>query len=608
MKSEANPFWVWTPEDISADKAIELFVTPFTDFPAIESPSHTFIHGPRGSGKSMMFRMMRADCARRLRENCSLNDLDYLGIYVPIKKTEISQTEMVYLDKHPAGFVFNEHMLCLYFAQKVCEELASERLDYSGIDVDRSHFTEWVRRRIVQRLSSPATDSSLDLGSESVTDTWVKGAFKKMGELLHPHWETVEQLIRDLPLRPNSLSQFTGIFLNYHSFLLPFLAGLRELALFPKKPVFLLIDDADNLSLAQTQILNSWIAARTTGTVCLKASTQMRYKTRLTYGKQRIESPHDYNEVDVSVLYTTKRDHYLNRLELIVRRRLELNNLTNDPRQFFPEDPEQVKEIHSIGEELIRAAEAGEGRGHRPRDDKNRYARPEYIRLLGGARKSTSKYSYSGFDQLAHISSGVVRWFLEPASLMYAEQVSSAQKSEAVTSIPPHVQDDKIRGFSIEFFQEDFEKMKEDAKIQACEPKEWQEREKDYQRLEFLINAMGRTFFAILTDKDKSERRVFSIALSDRPDESVQQVLNLGVAEGYLYRATIGTKRGHGRTARYVLSRRLAPFFSLDPTSFSGYLFVTGENLRQAMHQPNALLRDVATIGDDIQMELPIPL
>jgi hypothetical protein len=607
MKSEANPFWVWTPEDIAADKAVDLFVTPFTDFPAIESPSHTFIHGPRGSGKSMMFRMMRPDCARRLRNNCELKALDYLGIYIPIKKTEISQTEMVYLDKHPAGFVFNEHMLCLYFVQKICEELSSERLDYTGIDFDSSLLSHWAQRRLVQRILSPSSNTTIDFGRPETSDSWIKGAFKKMGEFLHPQWENVEQLIRQLPLRPDILSDFKGTFLSYHSFLLPFVTGLRELPVFPDKPAYLLVDDADNLSLAQTQILNTWIATRTTGAVCLKASTQMRYKTRLTHGKQRIESPHDYNEVDVSVLYTTKRDHYLNRLELIVRRRLELANLPSDPRLFFPEDKTQEEEILQIGEELQRKAESGEGRGHRPRDDKNRYARPEYIRLLGGSRKSTSKYSYSGFDQLAHISSGVVRWFLEPASLMYAEQVSVVGTESGIVAIRPHIQDDKIRAFSIEFFQEDFEKMKEDAKIQTLETKEWQEREKDYQRLELLISAMGRTFFAILEDEQKSERRVFSIALSDRPDELVQRVLNLGVVEGYLYRATIGTKTGHGRTARYVLSRRLAPFFSLDPTSFSGYLFVTNENLRQAMHQPRALLRDVKLIGDDIQMELPIP-
>src|SRR6185436_12562603 len=94
---------------------------------------------------------------------------------------------------------------------------------------------------------------------------------------------------------------------------------------------------------------------------------------------------------------------------------------------------------------------------------------------------------------------------------------------------------------------------------------------------------------------------------SDRPDDDVLRVLELGVKEGYLYGSTIGTKRGHGRTARYVLSRRLAPYFTLDPTSFAGYLFVTNANLRRAMTDPNALLRD---IGDehasDAQIELPI--
>ena len=608
MKAESNPFWVQTPEDISAERAVDLFVNPFTDFPAIESPSHTFIHGPRGSGKSMMFRMMRADCARRLRENCGLRELDYLGIYIPIKKTEISQTEMVYLDKHPAGFVFNEYMLCLYFAQKICDELASERLNYTGVILDRKVFSDWAQRRVIQRLTSSSSTETLKFSATEDVDSWVKSAFKTMGEFLHAHWSIVEQLVRSMPLDPESLRNFNGNFLSYHSFLLPFVAGLKDLGIFPDKPTYLLVDDADNLSLSQTQILNSWIATRTTGSVCLKASTQMRYKTRLTYGKQRIEAPHDYNEVDVSVLYTTKREHYLNRLELIVARRLELANLPTDPREFFREDPEQAIEIQKLGEDLKRNAENGNGRGHRPRDDANRYARPDYIRLLGGTRKSTSKYSYSGFEQLAHISSGVVRWFLEPAALMYAEQVSLTAATASIAKIEPHIQNDRIRAYSIEFFQEDFEKMKEDAKIQASEEREWQEREKDYQRLELLINAMGRTFFAILTDESKSERRVFSIALSDRTDEVVQRVLNLGVAEGYLYRATIGTKTGHGRTARYVLSRRLAPFFSLDPTSFSGYLFVTNDNLYRAMHNPKALLRDMKDVGDDIQMELPIPI
>lgn len=608
MTPEQNPFWVWTPEDIAADKAVELFVEPFTDFPAVESPSHTFIHGPRGSGKSMMFRMMRPDCARLQRHGCSLAELPYLGVYIPIKKTEISQTEMVYLDKHAARYVFNEHMLCLYFAQKICDELGSQRLDYKGLSCDRTAFTDWVRSRIIQRLTLSTSHEMLDFKKADDDDEWAKSAFKTIADYLHKHWEVVEQLVRKLPLSPESLGAFNGNLLSYHSFLLPLIDGLRGFGLLPSVPVYLLVDDADNLSLIQTQILNSWIATRSTGSVCLKASTQMRYKTRLTFGGQRIEAPHDYHEVDVSVLYTTRRDHYLNRLERIVARRLKSARLNEDPHSFFPEDPDQEAEVRKIQATLKDNAEKGEGRGHRPRDDANRYGRPEFIRLLGGSKKSTSKYSYSGFEQLAHISSGVVRWFLEPAARMFAEQISVSEPGTNITAIEPRIQNEKIREFSEAFFQTDFEQMKEDAKTQAREVIEWQEREKDYKRLEMLINAMGKTFFAILTDKDRSERRVFSIALSDPADDEVRRVLNLGVEEGYLYRATIGTKTGHGRTARYVLSRRLAPYFSLDPTSFSGYLFVTNENIRQAMNKSNSRLRDIESLGDNIQMELPVDL
>lgn len=608
MTAEQNPFWVWTPEDIAADKAVELFVEPFTDFPAVESPSHTFIHGPRGSGKSMMFRMMRPDCARRLRDNCALDKLPYLGIYIPIKKTEISQTEMVYLERHPACYVFNEHLLCLYFAQKICDELLSSTLDYRGMTCNRKAFTMLVNQRLIQRLTMSTNQETFEMDNASDVDISVKAMFAKMAALLHTHWEVVEQLVRKLPLHPESLLEFNGNLLSYHSFLLPFISSLHDLDLFPDAPFYLLVDDADNLSLTQTQILNSWIATRTTGIVCLKASTQMRYKTRLTFGGQRIEAPHDYHEVDVSILYTTKREHYLNRLEQIVGRRLKSAQLNPDPRVFFPEDQAQEAEVRRIEAEFKEKSERGEGRGNRARDDANRYGRPEFIRLLGGDRKATSKYSYSGFDQLAHISSGVVRWFLEPASRMFASQVSMGKQAGNILMIEPRIQNEKIREFAEDFFQDDFDKMKEDAKTQAREIVEWQEREKDYQRLEMLINAMGRTFFAILTDKDKSERRVFSIALSDPAQEDVRRVLNLGVEEGYLYKASIGTKTGHGRTSRYVLSRRLAPYFSLDPTSFSGYLFVTNDNLRQAMNNPNGRLRDVANVGDDIQMELPVTI
>ena len=589
MNIEDTPFWVWTPEDIGADEAVRLFVDPFSEFQAIESPSHCFIHGPRGSGKSMMFRMMRADCARRRQENCTLRDLRYLGIYIPIKRNEISQTELVYLDKHPARYVFNEHLLCLYFAGKIFDELASKRLDYSGIEVDAASLKAWAAQRFFRRFANPGPEALAGIPNSKDAEVVIKSLFESLRNFLQTHWEQVEDLVRALPLNPDGLSQYRGPLLSYHGFLLPLLEGVKELSFLPSGPIYLLVDDADNLNRTQTEILNSWIATRTISTACIKASTQLRYKTRLTFGGQRIEAPHDFHDVDVSVLYTTRKEHYLDRLTLIVQKRLQVAKLTSTPREFFPEDLEQSREIIQIAEELRRRAEAGDGRGNRVRDDANRYARPDFIRSLGGKRKSTHTYSYSGFEQLAHISSGVIRWFLEPAARMFAAE-KSQNAGGAITAIPPSVQDTKIREFSEEFFRTEFDNMKKEAKELETEGEKKIERETDYERLEFLISAMGRTFFNILTDEKRSERRVFSIALSDRPDEEVQRVLELGVQEGYFYRTTIGTKTGHGRTARFVLSRRLAPYFSLDPTSFSGYLFVTNDNLRQAMSNRNEVL------------------
>ena len=72
----------------------------------------------------------------------------------------------------------------------------------------------------------------------------------------------------------------------------------------------------------------------------------------------------------------------------------------------------------------MRAEWPDSGRGHRASDGVPRYARPDFIRSLGGTSKSRSTYNYAGFERLAHISSGLIRYFLEPAAVMYGEQQS----------------------------------------------------------------------------------------------------------------------------------------------------------------------------------------
>ena len=87
------------------------------------------------------------------------------------------------------------------------------------------------------------------------------------------------------------------------------------------------------------------------------------------------------------------------------------------------------------------------------------------------------------------------------------------------------------------------------------------------------------------------------MAISGLPDPEVMDVFELGVRYGYFHRSSIGNKDGTGRTRLFVLTRRLAPHFMLDPSSFAGYLWVTSDLLRKGMANPEALLRRIKKDG-----------
>ena len=79
-----NPFEVSTPENMPAEQTVNLFVDVFSDFPKLLSPGHTFLNGPRGSGKSMMFRFLMPDC-QILHSRKTFKDLGFSSFYIPLK-------------------------------------------------------------------------------------------------------------------------------------------------------------------------------------------------------------------------------------------------------------------------------------------------------------------------------------------------------------------------------------------------------------------------------------------------------------------------------------------------------------------------------------------
>jgi hypothetical protein len=600
----SNPFTVSSPEMMDAAEMRRLYV-PLAENFEIEDQGHVFVHGHRGCGKSMMLRLLAPDC-KALELGCKIADLPYLGLYASIKSTDLDIAEFERIKNQFAGTVLAEHSLCLFLASKVLQSLR----EHTGVELDndavRQELRPFLNKMVLSRLAGLDANTSASAEATPNGDPLLEAI-----EAIDARYSEFMDYMRQLSLTEEYVP-FRGRVVGYREFLFPLCANLTSLSFLPRgKPVYVLLDDSDNLNAIQTQVLNTWVSYRTGAKVSLKISTQLGYKHYRTSANQRIESPHDFKEVDISTIYTggLAKGKFPAWVEAIVTKRLAENGINVPAKDFFPVAKVQEEAIEKLKEEL-KAKWALEGRGFSPGDDATRYARPDYIKSLGGTSKQGSSYLYAGFDQLVHISSGIIRFFLDDAASMYAEELKiSHAKSDGVSplkiqSIRPAIQDQVVRDSADALMIDNLDKLVDEADDVFSELGS----KDDFKQLRNLIQALGGVFQKILMS-DRSERRVLSIALSDTPPDEVMRILKLGVRHGFLYEAMIGSKDGRSRTRRYVLTRRLAPMFKLDPTGFAGYLFVQSAFLQSALVNPARTVREfeqsrLGTIIDDSQTTL----
>ena len=152
-----------------------------------------------------------------------------------------------------------------------------------------------------------------------------------------------------------------------------------------------------------------------------------------------------------------------------------------------------------------------------------------------------------------------------------------------IKAILPGVQDEVIKRYSDNFLQGQFDDIRKDKGLNDL-PLE------KADKLYNLVDSLGELFHVILVS-DASERRVFSVALTDSPDEELYEILDKCEHFGYIHKRMIGNKNGTGRNRMYVLSRVLAPHFKLDPMSFAGYKFMTSATLKVALTNKKRFLQ-----------------
>jgi len=580
-----NPFAVITPEEMTAEQANQLFVEMHSDFPQIKRPGNIIITGARGCGKSMLIRCSLPDVLM-LKDNKKLSELDYLALRIHVRRTSLNITDLQSLDNIHAPYLINEHCMTVYVLMHSLLNLADIKYDdYS--EEKYKYFFDNVYNRYM-RLSGCKDDIKVDYTSPN---NFFRSLYKHAEELQY----SVIDYIARLSLNTDGTNYSYNLpLLSFLRFIVPVFKELINLPGFPnEKHVYIFIDDADNLSKTQTEILNSWLACRTQPTISLKVSSQIDlYKTYLSTTGVMVESPHDYQDVNISYRYTTdikKGPNYYDKAVRILQKRLDIAGINISPEDFFPVYNKQEEGILAE-EKKIKAEYSEKGRGNTVADDVKRYAIPNYIKNLGGTRKARSTYRYAGIENIIHLSSGIIRYLLDATMKMFDIQTGRLEEQiSSIYCIDTDIQNIVMRSQAEQFFYTELRKIENvDTEFELAPAPIPTIPVNNVEKLQNLISAMGKTFHEILVS-ERSERKVFSIALSNNPDQELKDVFRLGVRLGFLHEMRIGNKDGNGRTMLYVLNRCFAPLFILDPTGFQGYLFITNTDLHKAINDGKQL-------------------
>lgn len=583
---DTNPFEVRTPEALSSQDAAKLFVDVFTDFHKVKESGHTFINGPRGTGKSMMLRYLEPDVQIAAGNVRDILELKYYAIHVPIKKAWSDITEWRLLTG-ASYYVIAEHIMVTHILYMTFKSL--NRV----VDSEKFNTPSFINRlNRLLKLSGHKGFDSEDLQSQSILDF--------LESLFESEFMSIKQFLRRLLFSKMNESPYNGAIFTYLDFIVPLFEYIKSNNIEFGGPFFLLVDDADQLDEGMQRILNTWVSCRTIDIVCLKIATQMRYKTYRTIDNKLIESPHDYSEINISSIYTGNGSKYLSRIKEIVEKRLQLVGINSSAESFFPEDEKQKQAIEDIKEDLLTSRAEGKGLGgNRASDDVIRYAVPIYMTTLAGSSRSSSTYSYAGFKSLVDLSSGVIRWFLDPAAKMFSEAASlhpnklkSIQGHDGhILYLPTDIQDRIVKEWSFEFIDSEFSKLRKSESSENNNDT-LKHTSSNVVKLFNLITSLGEVFRGRLLDENATERKLSSILIPDEIPNELELVLNMAVELGYLQKSSIGSKEGRGRRPRYTLSRRLAPYFKLDPSGYAYNLSVTSSALMVALNNPKVFVRE----------------
>ena len=584
-----NPFTVHSPdalEEVPSKRIVDLFVEEHTDLPKVKQRKHTFLWGSRGSGKSFIMRYLTPECQYLTHDSAAeflQSEDSFISVFSPCKENQRDKSELNLLDD-PAALTISEHLLNISVAQDVISTISNQVPNEFIPEDEAVQFAKRVANLFDNASIAPSESEANDIADVD------QEPFFWLEELLSAEDRRVNHYLRNLHFEENT--NYTAATSGYHDFLLPLLEAAQKMMNLEDTPFYILLDDAFRLSERQQKVINTWVANRDQGTVCVKISSDpFRYDTYETVTGARIERTHDYVEVDLDELYTSDQNEYFKKVERIANKRLKLSDLPVDDIEEFLPKSEFEKDLY---QELKEKTEQEWKEGERTQSKDDYVSRYTQARLFQELADRKNKKSYAGFENIVHMSSGIVRYFLEPCSLMFSEYITQDMDLSEVEQIPPDVQDRVLKRYSKQLLRDLPEKLEADIS---------EEEMTKLDKLRMLVDSLGQLFYQRLHDPESKEPRLFSFTVRGQIEtgSELDDILKLGRQLQLFQVRTYPSKEGGGREDWYILNRRLAPMYKLDPSIFQGRIRLTPDDLKLAYRDEARFVDKVLDVDIDQQ-------
>jgi hypothetical protein len=577
-----NPFLVYSPEEIDATEFKETFVKEHTWINALETPKDHLIYGSRGSGKSMLLYYLEFEhqlCyfENNLQRLLERNDNKYIGILVDVKPLE--------LDTYRYELLLKNNLNQKEFIQDLCSTDLTAAVLCRIIKTltENPEMAKFINSLPIEHVKGFCTSTIMELDTHNIHSLRFKAGSGT--DLLN---RIAEILARERDLIRNYANErfqareahFGGNYISFEVFL-NFIKRLKLLIARNDISFYILIDNGDFTKNTMQLCIDKLISQREHKDICFKVAI----KKGSFWNRGEAQWPHDYSQIDIDELYSTQHTVYYDRVREIADKRLSKENVNISIEQFLPESLAEKELLEEIKKELEEKytqeyhERSDKGFDEEPRQTKsdfvsnrvNKYAQAELFRRVKKAGKS-----YAGFNNIVHLSSGIIRQFLDICTLMYSEEVK--RRGDNVNQISLQSQNSVIKIYADSFIDE-LEK-----KYKGLEYEGNQQEAKYYKGLYFLVEALGACYKERLLNPELKEPRVFTFTLKDRIDDpDIERILQIGVNENYFQSYWYSSKIGVGKYRGYAFNRRLCPRYSIDHTSFRGRIELTVVDIAAAI-------------------------